>query len=98
MAKEMKANAKVKVKVKNPFVIDTGYMGTMTVRQLAELVGDTGEFPKGLDTRICIGDVEGNLGVNHRVLVAAHKPGDVILEIDPNCGDLRYDPTQGEEP
>lgn len=73
----------------NPFVNDPHHMGEMTVRQLVELVS-TVEFPKGLDTRICIGDVEGNLGVNAVLMVTAHQPGDIVLSIDENSGDQGY--------
>lgn len=78
----------------NPFIEDKSHYGSMTVRQLVGIVGDTGEFPKGLDTRICIGDVEGNNGVNPSMMVTAHKPGDIVLSIDPHEGDEEYDPTQ----
>ena len=79
-----------KTKIDNPFVSDPQHMGEMTVRQLVDLV-NTSEFPKGLDTRICIGDVEGNNGVNPTICVTAHKPGDVVLSIDPHEGDEEYE-------
>lgn len=91
MAKQKRRQAKkpaVKTPV-NPFTGNPDYMGPMTVRQLVALVS-TAEFPKGLDTRICIGDVEGNLGVNHMIQVTAHQPGDVVLSIDENEGDMGY--------
>lgn len=75
----------------NPFVDDPNHFGEMTVAQLVELVCDRKEFPKGLDTRICIGDVEGNNSVNPTICVTAHKPGDVVLSIDPHEGDEEYD-------
>ena len=75
----------------NPWVNDTGHVGVMSVRQLMGLVM-TDEFPNGLDTLICIGDVEGNLGVNGTITVTAHRPGDVVLSIDPHGGDQDYDP------
>ena len=81
----------IKSKSVNPFLENSDHMGEMTVRQLVELVS-TSEFPKGLDTTIRIGDVEGNNGVNGDVCVCAHKPGDVVLSIDPNAGDEEYDP------
>jgi hypothetical protein len=74
----------------NPWVNDPGHVGEMTVRQLVGLVM-TDEFPKGLDTRIMVGDVEGNEGTNGTFCVTAHKPGDVVLSIDMHCGD-EYDP------
>ena len=54
---------RIKSKSANPFLENSDHMGEMTVRQLVELVS-TPEFPKGLDTTIRIGDVEGNNGVN----------------------------------
>ena len=67
------------------------HCGEITVRQLVEVVANTREFPYGLDTRICVADVAGNLGVNANILLAAHKPGDVLLAVDPNEGDEDYD-------
>lgn len=82
-------------KTGNPFVDDSDYMGAITVGQLVELVkSKKGEFPMGLDTVIRIGDVEGNMGVNGDVCLTWHKPGDVVLSIDPNAGDQTY----GDEP
>lgn len=80
-----------KPKGANPFKADVNYMGEITVAQLVEMVSDRSEFPNGLDTRICIADVEGNLGVNPTVTLVAHKPGDVLLGIDMNEGDMDYD-------
>ena len=85
------AQKRTKSKSANPFIENADHMGEMTVRQLVELV-NTPEFPKGLDTTIRIGDVEGNNGVNGDVCVCAHKPGDVVLSIDPHAGDEEYDP------
>lgn len=85
------AQKRIKSKSANPFLENEDYMGEMTVRQLVELVG-TSEFPKGLDTVIRIGDVEGNNGVNGDLCVSAHRPGDVVLSIDPHMGDESYDP------
>ena len=76
-------------KTVNQFLANPEHVGEMTVRQLVELVS-TDEFPKGLDTRICIGDVEGNLGVNSSVTVTAHKPNDVVLSMDMHGGDMKY--------
>lgn len=85
------AQKRIKSKSVNPFLENADYMGEMTVRQLVELV-NTPEFPKGLDTTIRIGDVEGNNGVNGDVCLGSHKSGDIVLSIDPNMGDERYDP------
>ena len=85
------AQKRMKPKSANPFLEDADHMGEMTVRQLVELAS-TPEFPKGLDTTIRIGDVEGNNGVNGDVCVCAHRPGDAVLSIDPHAGDEEYDP------
>ena len=80
------------VKSRNPFVADANHFGEMTVGQLVELVkSDRREFPKGLDTRICIGDVEGNLGVISDVQVTDHRRGDIVLSVDPHSGDEEYE-------
>ena len=78
-----------KTRTVNPFIAETDHMGQMTVRQLVELVR-TKEFPKGLDTRICIGDIDGNLGVNANIQVTAHRLEDVVLSIDEHDGDMQY--------
>ena len=77
-------------RAQNPFIRDSDHMGEITVRQLMEVVSNPTEFPKGLDTVIRIGDVEGNNGVNGNVCLTSHKKGDVVLSIDPNEGDLSY--------
>lgn len=42
-------------------VLDADYCGVMTVREFVALVlADTLNFPRGLDTAMCIGDFEGN--------------------------------------
>ena len=38
--------------------------------------------------------VEGNNGVVGEMTVAAHRPGDVVLAIDPHSGDEDYDPEE----
>jgi len=78
-------------KPSNPFVEKPDHMGEMTVRMLTEIVQDKSEFPRGLETVIRIGDVEGNHGVNGQVTVMSHRPEDVVLAIDPNAGDPDYD-------
>lgn len=77
---------------RNPWKADAGHVGQMTVRELVGLVL-TKEFPKGLDTRIVVNDVEGNEGANATFCVTAHKPGDVVLSVDMHCGD-EYDPDE----
>lgn len=91
VTKQEKRQAKKLVRgvADNPFVTDPQHMGPMTVRMLVDLVS-TNEFPRGLDTRIMIGDTEGNQGVNDMICVTAHKPEDVVLSIDPNTGDMGY--------
>lgn len=79
-----------KNRAKNPFIADRDHMGELTVRQLMEVVAEHKEFPKGLDTVIRIGDVEGNNGVNGNICLTSHKKGDVVLSIDPHAGDLSY--------
>lgn len=79
-------------KVMNPFIIDPNHFGEMTVGQLVEIiVQDPSEFPKGMDTRICVGDIEGNLGVISDVQVTDHKRGDIVLSVDPHSGDEEYE-------
>ena len=56
-----------------------------------------GRVPNGLDTVIRVGDVEGNLGVNGTIMVTAHRPGDVVLSIDPHGGDEGYDPDESAD-
>ena len=80
----------------NPWVGDPRHVGRMTVGQLMDLVM-TDEFPNGLDTVIRVGDVEGNLGVNGTIMVTAHRPGDVVLSIDPHGGDEGYDPDESAD-
>lgn len=76
----------------NPFLNDTNHFGEITVGQLVEVVNTMkGEFPLGLDTKIKIGDVEGNNGVTGNVLISWHRKGDIVLSIDPNSGDTDYD-------
>ena len=44
---------------------DADYCGKFTVRELAAVVlADTTNFPKGLDTPLCVGDFEGNFCTN----------------------------------
>ena len=44
---------------------DAGYCGKFTVRELAAVaLADTTNFPKGLDTPLCVGDFEGNFSTN----------------------------------
>lgn len=77
-------------RAQNPFLRNSDHMGEITVRQLMEVVSNPTEFPKGLDTVIRIGDVEGNNGTNGNICLTSHKKGDVVLSIDPNEGDLSY--------
>lgn len=79
-----------KGKTDNPFLDNPMHMGEITVRQLMEVVQAGGEFPKGLDTVIRIGDVEGNNRTNGKVCLTCHRPEDVVLSIDPNEGEFDY--------
>ena len=46
-------------------IIDNDYCGRLTVREFAAMVlADSINFPKGLDTPMCIGDFEGNFCTN----------------------------------
>ena len=80
----------------NPWVDDQRRVGGTTARQLTELVV-TDEFPDGLDTVVRVGDVEGNLGVNGTIVATAHKPGGVVLSVDPHGGDEGYDPDESAD-
>ena len=64
--------------------------------QLTDLVM-TGELHSGLDAVVRVGDVEGSLGVNGTIMVTAHRPGDVVLSIDPHGGDEGYDPGESAD-
>ena len=75
----------------NPFKEDPNHYGPITVRQLVELMSDKTEFPKGLDTEIKIGDVEGNNPTAGNVVLTWHRPGDIVLSIDPHSGDREYE-------
>lgn len=95
MPRKSKAKAVIVMLPKtSPWTEDQGHVGEMTVRELMGLVL-TEEFPRGLDTRIVVNDVEGNEGANATLCVTAHKPGDVVLSIDMHCGD-EYDPEEDE--
>ena len=80
----------------NPRVGDPRHVGRITVRQLMDLVM-TDELPNGLGTVIRVGDVEGNLGVNGTIMVTAHRPGYVVLSIDPHGGDEGHDPDESAD-
>lgn len=46
-------------------VIDADYCGCLTVREFVAIVlADKLNFPRGLDTHLCIGDFEGNFCTN----------------------------------
>ena len=81
----------------NPFKENVNHCGPITVRQLMELVSDKAEFPKGLDTEIKIGDVEGNNPTAGDVTLTWHRPGDVVLSVDPHSGDYSYGAEEGAE-
>lgn len=67
-------------------VLDNGYCGKLTVREFAALVlADNLNFPKGLDTPMCIGDFEGNFCTNILgVTVGGPKSDHVCVMGDPH--------------
>ena len=67
-------------------IIDNDYCGRLTVREFAAMVlADRLNFPKGLDTPMCIGDFEGNFCTNVRsVTVGGDKSDHVCIIGDPN--------------
>ena len=75
----------------NPFKENVNHYGPITVRQLVELVSNPVEFPKDLDTEIKIGDIDGNNPTAGDVMITWHKPGDIVLSIDPHSGDYDYE-------
>ena len=67
-------------------VLDNDYCGRLTVREFAALVlADNLNFPKGLDTPMCIGDFEGNFCTNTlSVTVGGPKSDHVCIMGDPH--------------
>ena len=67
-------------------VIDKDYCGRLTVREFAALVlADRLNYPKGLDTPMCIGDFEGNFCTNVlSVTVGGDKSDHVCVMGDPH--------------
>ena len=67
-------------------IIDNDYCGRLTVREFAALViADKLNFPKGLDTPICISDFEGNFCTNVlSVTVGGDKSDHVCVMGDPH--------------
>lgn len=67
-------------------IIDKGYCGRLTVREFAAMVlSDRLNFPKGLDTPMCIGDFEGNFCTNVlSVTVGGDKSDHVCIMGDPH--------------
>ena len=67
-------------------IIDNDYCGRLTVREFAALVlADKLNFPKGLDTPMCIGDFEGNFCTNVlSVTVGGDKSDHVCVMGDPH--------------
>ena len=69
------------------------YCGKLTVRDVAAIVlADTTNFPKGLDTPVCIGDFAGNFSTNVLSVTMGGEPsgklpGDhVCISGDPHGG------------
>lgn len=67
-------------------VISNNYCGRLTVREFAAMVlADRLNFPKGLDTPMCIGDFEGNFCTNVlSVTVGGDKSDHVCVMGDPH--------------
>jgi len=67
-------------------IIDKDYCGRLTVREFAAMVlADRLNFPKGLDTPMCIGDFEGNFCTNVlSVTVGGDKSDHVCIMGDPH--------------
>lgn len=65
-------------------IIDTEYYGPLTVRELAALVlCDKKNYPKGLDTPISTGDVEGNSSQHkYSVMTGGMKSDHVCLSYE----------------
>lgn len=74
-------------------VAKSSYCGKLTVRDIAAIVlADSVNFPKGLDTPVCIGDFEGNFSTNVLSVTLGGEPkgglpGDhVCISGDPHGG------------
>lgn len=74
-------------------VMKESYCGKLTVREIAAIVlADSVNFPKGLDTPVCIGDFEGNFCTNVLSVTlggtpTGKLPGDhVCISGDPHGG------------
>lgn len=67
-------------------VTDMNYFGKMTVREFAAIVlADAESFPKGLDTQMCIGDVEGNFCTDAlAIMTGGPKSDHVCVAGDPH--------------
>lgn len=69
------------------------YCGKLTLRDIAAIaLADSVNFPKGLDTPVCIGDFEGNFSTNVLSVTLGGKPegglpGDhICISGDPHGG------------
>lgn len=63
------------------------FCGKMTVRELAAVViADTTNFPKGLDTPLCIGDFEGNFCTNILSITLGGGDNHLCVSGDPHGG------------
>ena len=67
-------------------IIDNDYCGRLTVREFVAIVlADKLNFPKGIDTPMCIGDFEGNFCTNVlSVTVGGDKSDHVCVMGDPH--------------
>lgn len=69
-------------------VASAEFCGKMTVRDLAAVaLADTTNFPKGLDTPLCIGDFEGNFCTNVlSVMLGGDDSSHLCVSGDPHGG------------
>lgn len=68
-------------------VASTEFCGKMTVRELAAVaLADTTNFPKGLDTPLCIGDFEGNFCTNALSITLGGTGDHMCVSGDPHGG------------
>lgn len=60
-------------------IVDADYCGPLTVREfMAIALADSLNFPRGLDTPMCIGDFEGNFSTNILGIMAGGRMSDHI--------------------
>ena len=74
-------------------VAKDSYCGKLTLREIAAIaLADSVNFPKGLDTPVCVGDFEGNFSTNVLSVTLGGEPkgglpGDhICISCDPHGG------------